>query len=162
MKKFSNIVYHIKLVLFIINFYFIFTMLHNILDVKIYGIIFMISYLIYSFKVVLELLSKKERYKNDIIYNFMQIGLIAYILVIAIKCIVAKIYVTRITLLYFNINYIILSVLVLFIMIYNFVGFQEVKKMKVKKAWYSCFLLYDRFFNKYLIKLRRWYLWEKN
>ena len=134
MKKFSNIVYHIKLVLFIINFYFIFTMLHNILDVKIYGIIFMISYLIYSFKVVLELLSKKERYKNDIIYNFMQIGLIAYILVIAIKCIVAKIYVTRITLLYFNINYIILSVLVLFIMIYNFVGFQEVKKMKVKKA----------------------------
>ena len=134
MKKIAKIVYGVKLFLFIINFYFIFTMMHNILDTKIYGLIFIIAYLIYSFKVVFELLSKKDRYKNDIIYNFMQIGLIVYLLVISIRCIAVKMYVTKFTMLYFNINYVILSVLVLFILIYNFVGLTEVKKNKVKKA----------------------------
>ena len=125
MKKVSKIVYYIKLILFITNFYFIFTMMHNILDARICGIIFIIAYLIYSFKVVLELLSKKERYKNDMIYNLMQIGMIVYTLVIFIRCFFMKMYVTKFTMVYFNINYIILSILVLFIMVYNFIGFTD-------------------------------------
>ena len=133
MKKISKIIYYIKLILFIVNFYFIFTMLNNILDTKIYGIIFIIAYLIYSFKVVFELLSKKDRYKKDVIYNMMQIGLIIYMLFISIRCIMVKMYVTRLTLIYFNINYVILSVLVLFILAYNIVGFGDEKK-NIKKA----------------------------
>ena len=134
MKKFSKIIYIIKLFLFIINFYFIFTMLHNILDTKIYGVIFIIIYLVYVIKVILEMLSKKERYQNDIIYNFMQIGLIAYIMIISIRCMTIKMYVTRFSLPYFRINYIILSILIVFILIYNFVGFSDPKKIKKKKS----------------------------
>ena len=131
MKGFSKTVYCIKLFLFVINFYFIFTMLHNILDTKIFGIIFLVIYLIYVIKVILELLSKKERYQNDFIYNLMQIGLVAYIMIISIRCIVAKMYVTRFTMPYFRLNYIILSVLIIFILIYNYVGFSEPKKKKL-------------------------------
>lgn len=132
MKKFSKIIYWIKVFLFMINFYFIFTMLHNILDTKIYGLIFIIIYLIYVIKVILEMLSKKERYQNDFIYNLMQIGLIVYIMVISIRCSIVKMYVTRFSLPYFRINYIILSVLIIFILIYNFVGLNETKKYKKK------------------------------
>ena len=132
MKNFSKIVYFIKLVLFIVNFYFIFTMLHNILDTKIFGLIFIIIYLVYAIKIILEMLSKKDRYKQDIIYNFMQIGLIVYIMIISIRCLISKMYVTRITLPYFRINYIILSVLIIFILIYNFVGLNDSTKSKKK------------------------------
>ena len=132
MKKVSKIIYYIKLFLFIINFYFIFTMLHNILDTKIFGIIFIIVYLVYVMKIIVEMLSKKDRYKNDLIYNFMQIGLIVYIMIISIRCIISKMYVTRISLPYFRINYIILSILIIFILIYNYVGFAETKKSKKK------------------------------
>lgn len=132
MKKFSKIIYWIKVFLFMINFYFIFTMLHNILDTKIYGLIFIIIYLIYVIKVILEMLSKKERYQNDFIYNLMQIGLIVYIMVISIRCSIVKMYVTRFSLPYFRINYIILSVLIIFILIYNFVGLNETKKYRKK------------------------------
>ena len=128
MKKFDKIIYYIKLFLFVINFYFIFTMLHNILDTKIFGIIFIIMYLIYVIKIILEMLSKKERYKQDLIYNLMQTGLIIYIMIISIRCMVVKMYVTRFTIPYFRINYIILSVLIIFILIYNYVGFIEPKK----------------------------------
>lgn len=128
MKKFAKIIYYIKLFLFVINFYFIFTMLHNILDTKIFGIIFIIMYLIYVIKIILEMLSKKERYKQDLIYNLMQTGLIIYIMIISIRCMVVKMYVTRFTIPYFRINYIILSVLIIFILIYNYVGFIEPKK----------------------------------
>ena len=130
MMKLSRIIYYIKLFLFIINFYFIFVMLHNILDTKIFGIIFIVIYLIYVIKIILEMLSKKDRYKNDVIYNFMQIGLIVYIMVISIRCMIAKLYVTRVSLPYFRINFIILSILIIFILIYNFVGFSETKKKK--------------------------------
>ena len=133
MKNISKIIYYIKVFLFIINFYFIFAMLHNILDTKIFGLIFIIIYLVYVIKIILEMLSKKDRYKQDFIYNFMQIGLIIYIMVISIRCMIVKMYVTRFSLPYFRINYIILSILIIFILIYNFVGFSEPKKTKKKR-----------------------------
>ncbi len=123
MKKVANIVYYIKMFLFIIHFYFVFAMLHNILDVKIYGLIFLIFYFLYIFKVIIELLSKKKRFKNDFVYNLMQLGLIFYILVICIRTNIAGMYVTKNTLPYFQINYSILSVLILFIFIYSYIEF---------------------------------------
>ena len=128
MKKISKIIYYIKLFLFIINFYFIFVMIHNILDTKIYGIIFIIFYLIYTVKILLEILSKKDRYKNDFIYNSMQIGLIAYIMIISIRCLIEKTYVTRFSYPFFKINFIILTILIIFILLYNYVGLNEQKK----------------------------------
>ena len=104
MNRFAKIVYFIKMILFVIHFYFVFMMLHNILDTKIYGIIFIVFYLMFTIKILCELLSKRQRYKNDIIYNIMQIGVFAYLLVISIKTNRAKIYVTRMSLGYFRIN----------------------------------------------------------
>ncbi len=128
MKKYAKVVYIIKMVLFVIHFYFVFMMLHNILDATIYGVIFLAFYLVFAIKVLSELLSKKDRYKNDTIYNIMQIGVYAYLLVLSIKTYTAKIYVTRITMSYFQINYVILSVLIIFIFIYSYLEFRPSKK----------------------------------
>lgn len=128
MKTIAKIIYYIKLILFVIHFYFVFLMLHNILDTKIYGIIFLVLYLLFAFKVLTELLSKKDRYKNDLIYNIMQIGVYFYLLIVSIKTYFAKIYVTRATLSYFKINYVILCVLIIFIFIYSYLEFRSSKK----------------------------------
>ena len=128
MKKFAKLVYIIKMVLFIVHFYFVFMMLHNILDTTVYGIIFLVFYVVFAIKVIIELLSKKDRYKNDAIYNIMQIGVYAYLLVLSIKTYTAKIYVTRITMSYFKVNYIILSLLIIFIFIYSYLEFRPSKK----------------------------------
>ncbi len=128
MKKLARVIYYIKLILYIIHFYFVFLMLHNILDTKIYGLIFLIIYIIFAIKVLIELLSKKDRYKNDLVYNIMHIGVYFYLLIVSVKTYISKIYVTRLTLNYFKINYIILSVLILFIFIYSCLEFRSSKK----------------------------------
>jgi len=118
-KKFARIIYSIKLILFIVHFYFVYQMIHNILDVGIFGIMFTILYLIFTIKILYELLSQKPKYKNDYIYNIMQLGFIAYLYIISIKTSVSNIYVTSFTFSYFRINYIILSVLIVFILVYS-------------------------------------------
>lgn len=128
MRSISKIVYIIKMILFVLHFYFVFLMLHNILDTGLFGIIFIVIYLMFILKTIFELLSKKDRYKNDIIYNVMNIGVYLYLLVISIKTYLAKIYVTRITLSYFKTNYIILSILIIFIFVYNYLEFKSSKK----------------------------------
>ena len=128
MKKIPMILYYSKIILLISSFYFIFIMLHNFLDTGIYGYIFLIAYLVYVFKLVIELFSKKKDYKEDVIYNFMQIGFIVYILVVTIRCYIVKLYVTNFTFSYFRMNYIILTILVMFILAYSFIGSTSVKK----------------------------------
>jgi len=119
MKKFANVIYYIKIILFIAHFYLVFAMLNNILDTKIYGIIFILFYLVFVIKVLMEVLSQNKKYKNDIIYNIMQIGFIAYLIIMSIKTSLVGVYVTRISVAYFRINYVILSGLVVFILLYN-------------------------------------------
>ena len=128
MKKLANIIYYIRVFLLISSFYFIYTLLNNYLDTGIYGYIFLIMFVLYIIRVVYEMFNKEDKYKNDIIYNFMQIGLIVYILVVSIRCSIAKIYVTKFTFSYFRINYIILSVLIIFILIYSLLDNTSVKK----------------------------------
>lgn len=120
MKKIAKIVYSIKMLLFIIQFYFVFIMLHNILDTRVYGIIFIVFYLIFVLKTIIELLSKKQRYKNDYIYNIMQLGIYIYLLIVSIKTTAFKVYVTRNTIEYFKTNYIILSLLIVFVLVYSY------------------------------------------
>ena len=129
MKKLANVIYYIKTLLFVIHFYFIFVMLPSILDTKVFGYIFLIFYFVYIIKTILELLSQKKRYKNDWIYNSMQIGFIAYIVFITLKISINKMYVTNITYSYFRNNFIIMSVLIIFILIYSFIELDN------KKIW---------------------------
>ena len=119
MKTLTRIIYDIKMVLLTIHFYFIFSILHNILDMKIWGYLFLGIYTIYIIKIIGELLSQKKRYKNDFIYNLMQIGILAYIIFFAIKVNINGIYVTNMTYNYFKSNYIVVSALFIFVFIYS-------------------------------------------
>lgn len=125
MKKITSISYYFKMFFFIIHFYFVFIMLHNILDVQIYGLIFLIFYLGYVLKFIYELLSKKKRFKTDFVYNLMQIGLMFYLMLISLKTVYGNIFVTKNTLFYFRINYCILSALILFIILYSILMFSN-------------------------------------
>ena len=131
MKKLVNIAYYFRTFILIIHFYFVFMMLNNILDTKLFGYLFLLIYAIYIIKCIIELLSGKKRYKTDIIYNLMQIGILSYIIFLSIKVRVNEMYVTEITYPYFRSNCQILSVLIIFILIY---GFIELKN-KNKKIW---------------------------
>ena len=128
MKKLAKCFYIIKVLLFIVNFYFVFVMLHNILDTNLYGIIFIALYLIFALKITSEIISKKLRYQHDIIYNGMQIGFMTYLLIVSIKITISKVYVTRITISYFRTNYIILSLLIMFILAYSYLELKSSKK----------------------------------
>ena len=129
MKKINKIIYYFKILLFTIHFYFVFAMLHDILDTKIFGYLFLLVYFIYIIKSIKELLSKKDRYKNDLIYNFMQIGFLSYIIFISIKVNVNVMYVTNMTYPYFRTNYIIISILIIFSLVYSFIELDN------KKIW---------------------------
>ena len=131
MKRITSILYGLKTLLFIIHFYFVFIMLHDILDTKIYGYVFLFFLFIYIIKNILELLSQKKRYKNDLIYNFMQISFLSYIIFLAIKVSTNEMYVTNSTYSYFRTNYIISSILLIFILAYDFVELRN----KKKKIW---------------------------
>lgn len=130
MKSIGSKVYVIKIILYIIQFYFVLMMLHNILDAGVYGIIFMIFYILFALKIIYELLSKKTKYKSDFVYNAMQAGIFGYLLIIAIKTTLANIFVTKMTFGYFKINYIILSILILFVFIYDILENNERKNVK--------------------------------
>ena len=128
MKKISKIIYIIKMFLFIISFYFVFLMLHNILDANIWGTMFLVIYYVLVLKIVIEIFSKKEECREDIIYNLMQIGVFVYLLIISIKTTTANVLVTSATLSYFKTNYIIVSILMIFILIYGFIEFKSSNK----------------------------------
>ena len=132
MKKLTNIVYYTKIFLLLIHFYFVFIILHTILDTKIFGYIFLVIYFIYIIKCIIELLSQKKRFKNDWIYNLMQIGVLGYILFMAIKVSINEMYVTEMTYSYFRTNYLIISILFIFIMMYSFIELSD-KKQKTKR-----------------------------
>lgn len=66
-------------------------------------------------------MSKKDIYKDDIIYNLMQIGLSLYILVMFYRINYSAAVVVKETMHYFMINYGIMSILMIFIILYSFI-----------------------------------------
>ena len=127
MKTVAKIIYYIRMFLLTIHFYFVFSMLHNIIDTRIFGWIFLVIYFINIIKIIVELLSKKNRYKSDLVYNLMQSGVYIYIIVIAIKVSVNEMYVTNMTYEYFKTNYLIASLLIVFVYIYSLVELKQKK-----------------------------------
>ena len=83
---------------------------------------------------IIELLSKKKRYQTDIVYNFLQMGLFIYILIVTFKIYYEKILVTASTRNYLFTNYVILSLLIIFILLYTFITFNyNVKGINISK-----------------------------
>ena len=128
MKKLSKIIYIIRIITFIIHFYLLFLLTHSYLNIGVLGIIFILLDLVYSLKIIAELLSKKESYSHDIVYNIMQIGLTFYLGILSYKVYFDNMVVFSDTIGYFKLNYGILSVLLLFIIIYSFLEFDITNK----------------------------------
>ena len=82
MKNIDKIIYAIRIFLFIGHFYLIFVLLNSILPFGLFGYIFLVIYVIYVSMILKQLISKKKKYKYDLIYNFMQIGFIVYLVII--------------------------------------------------------------------------------
>ena len=119
MKKISIIMYELRIVCFIIQFYLIFLLLPSILSVGLLGYLLIITYIFYDLLIIMELISKKKKYKYDVIYDFMQIGFVFYLFVINFKIYYDHIYVIKNTLSYFRVNYGIMILLLLFIISYS-------------------------------------------
>lgn len=61
----------------------------------------------------------------------MQIGMLSYIIFVAIKVSVNGMYVTNMTYSYFKTNYLIMSILMIFILVYSFIELHDNRK----KIW---------------------------
>ena len=110
MKK---ILYYLRLLLFIPYLVIIFLLIDNLYKTSFLSIIFFLLNLIYSFIMILTILSKKKIYKETISFNFLNIGIYIYIFMLY------KITSTNSILdiinnkAYFNNNYIMLSILLI-------------------------------------------------
>ena len=124
MKKTNKIIYIIRVIFFIIHFYLLFIIAHSYLNIGILGKIYLIFDIIYSIKIIIEMLSKKEKYQKDIIYNIMQIGLTFYLGILSYKIYIDNMLVFNDTLSYFYTNYGILLGLIIFILVYSYLEFE--------------------------------------
>lgn len=75
MKK---IIYYLRIFLFIIYLITIFLLINNLYSSNIYSIIYFFLNLIYSFVIILSILSKKEIFKKNIAFNLLNIGIYIY------------------------------------------------------------------------------------
>ena len=127
MKELPKILYTIRMTLFVLQFVALFMMISSLLQIKPVFYIFIVLYLFYVIKTIIELLSKKEIYQNDIIYNTMQIGLFIYLFVLFYRIYFSYIYVNTSTMSYFNVNFGIICLLLVFINIYSFIELRNRK-----------------------------------
>ncbi len=127
MNVFKKVIFIIRMVFFILQFYGIYLSLNVILQVKIVGYVFLCLYLIYSIKIILEWLSKNDIYKEDLIYNFMQVGMHFYMFILIYRIWREYMVVMTSTMKYFQINYTIMSILLIFILIYSFLELDKRK-----------------------------------
>lgn len=125
--NFIKILYYLRIFFFIIHYFLLFMIIGNVIKVGIFGYLFFIMEFIYGINVILELISKKKCYKNDLFYNIMQIGYFCYILVLWSKLYFNNVLLFNDMIVYLKTNYIILSILILFLVLYSryLIGTQE-------------------------------------
>ena len=79
MKK---IIYYARILLFIVYLLTIFILIDKIFTIKPLGSVYFILNLIYSFIVILSILSKKKAFINAISYNILSIAIYLYTVVL--------------------------------------------------------------------------------
>ena len=128
MEIFKKYLYYTRLVFFVAQFILLFLIIDSLFQLGWYAFVFLGLYFIYVVKIVLELLSKKEIYQRDIIYNLMQIGFTFYIFVLFYRVTFSDAIVVKETMKYFMINFGIMSALIIFIVLYSFFELRLSKK----------------------------------
>ena len=119
MKRLKNLVYYIRILFFILQFVFLFLIEETLLQVRPLVYLFLFVYTLFVIKILVELLSKKKNYREDTIYNIMQIGLFIYIFIYFYYVYIKHIIVRISTMSYFNTNLIIMCILMIFIVLYS-------------------------------------------
>lgn len=110
MKK---ILYYLRLLLFISYLVIIFLLIDNLYKTSFLSIIFFLLNLIYSFIMILTILSKKKIYQETISFNFLNIGIYIYIFMLYRITSTNSILDIINNKAYFNNNYIMLSILLI-------------------------------------------------
>jgi len=117
MKKLAIIIYPIRIILFIIHLLMLYMMIDDIVYVSL-GYLFLFVDIIYVIRVIMELFSQKNLYKEDIYYNIMQVGLYIYIGVLWYRLTFCNVWGKNL-ILYLKTNYIVLCILFLFLVFYS-------------------------------------------
>lgn len=110
MKK---ILYYLRLLTFILYLIMIFLLIDNLYKSSFLSIIFFLLNLIYSFTMILTILSKKKIYQETISFNFLNIGIYIYIFMLYKITSSNSILDIINNKTYFNNNYIMLSILLI-------------------------------------------------
>ena len=110
MKK---ILYYLRLLLFIPYLVIIFLLIDNLYKTSFLSVIFFLLNLIYSFILILTILSKKKIYQETISFNFLNIGIYIYIFMLYRITSTNSILDIINNKAYFNNNYIMLSILLI-------------------------------------------------
>lgn len=110
MKK---ILYYLRLLLFIPYLVIIFLLIDNLYKTSFLSVIFFLLNLIYSFIIILTILSKKKIYQETISFNFLNIGIYTYIFMLYRITSTNSILDIINNKVYFNNNYIMLSILLI-------------------------------------------------
>lgn len=110
MKK---ILYYLRLLLFIPYLVIIFLLIDNLYKTSFLSVVFFLLNLIYSFIMILTILSKKKIYQETISFNFLNIGIYIYIFMLYRITSTNSILDIINNKAYFNNNYIMLSILLI-------------------------------------------------
>lgn len=116
MKK---ILYYIRLILFIAYLICMFLLIDKVLTISIFGSIFFLLNIIYSFFMILTILSKKKIFINTISYNILNIGIYIYIFIIYYMSYISSKLVILSNITYYRNNFILISILLLAQIIYT-------------------------------------------
>ena len=129
MKIFKKILYILRIILFLFHFFFLYSIISTLLQVKPLIYLFLILHFIFVINTIIEMLSKKKSYQQDYVYNLMQIGVYFYIGIIFYRVYFTHIFYMRETIKYFNINFCILCFLIIFLLLYSHYELKERRKL---------------------------------
>ena len=131
MRPYQKILYYIRFILFIASMILIFFTLKNYIKLGIYGYIFLCIEFIYIITILLTMLSKKELYMSDFVFNIMHIGTYLYQIFLSIRMFSYKVsIIIKDSLSFYQNNYIILTILIITLIFYSVVLYGE---LSVKK-----------------------------
>lgn len=113
--------YYLRIVLFIVYLITIFLLIDKLFKLNIFAVIYFTLNLIYSFIMILTILSKKYIFKEAISYNILNIGISLYTIML-FKITISNTHLDIINnSVYFKNNFIMMSILLIGIIIYSLI-----------------------------------------
>lgn len=116
MKKF---IYYLRIILFIVYLTGLFLLIDRLFTIRPFGALFFITSLIYSFIMILSILSKKKAFLDAISYNILSIGLYLYTVVLCYITITSSKLTVMNNNIYYKNNFILMIILLIGLIVYT-------------------------------------------